>query len=83
MKLPKNHGYGWVPDVPDARDYLYSAIKPRKLRLPATVDLKQYCSEVENQGQLGSCTACALAGNLEFLDNRTDSEYTYVSRLFI
>ena len=77
------HSYGWVPDVPDARDYLYSAIKPRKLRYPAKVDLRESCSEVENQGALGSCTANALAGNLEFLDNRADLQYTDVSRLFI
>lgn len=25
--------YGWIPDIPDQRDYLYSAIKPR-IRLP-------------------------------------------------
>lgn len=77
------HSYGWVPDVPDSRDYLYSAIKPRRLRYPAKVDLRKSCSRVENQGRLGSCTANALAGNLEFLDNRADSEYTDVSRLFI
>jgi C1A family cysteine protease len=39
---------------------------------------------VENQGALGSCTANALAGNLEFVDEKTPpSGYTDVSRLFI
>jgi C1A family cysteine protease len=38
---------------------------------------------VEDQGALGSCTAQALAGNLEFLDRKIDSLYTDVSRLFI
>ena len=74
--------YGWVPDRPDVRDYLYSAIK-HVIKLPGKIDLRQYCSLVENQGKLGSCTANALAGNLEFLDNRTDSIYEDVSRLFI
>jgi C1A family cysteine protease len=74
--------FGWLPDIPDQRDYLYAAIKPR-VRLPAKVDLRQHCSLVERQGNLGSCTACALAGNIEFLDNRPDSVYTDVSRLFI
>ena len=74
--------YGWVPDVPDQRDYLYSAIRP-VIRLPRKVDLRIYCSDIENQGNLGSCTAQALAGNLEFLDKKTDSTYTDVSRLFI
>ena len=28
--------YGWLPDLPDQRDYLYSAIKP-KIRIPRKV----------------------------------------------
>lgn len=74
--------YGWLPDIPDGRDYLYSAIKP-VIRLPKKVDLRDGCSRVEYQGGLGSCTAQALAGNIEFLDNKIDSKYTDVSRLFI
>ena len=80
MKYSKN--YGWVPDIPDQRDYLYSAIKP-VIRLPGKVDLRENCSVIENQLKLGSCTAQALAGNLEFLDKKIDGEYADVSRLFI
>ena len=79
-KYVKN--YGWLPDVPDQRDFLYSAIKPA-IRLPDKVDLRNGCSGVEDQGKLGSCTAQALAGNIEFLDKKIDSKYTDVSRLFI
>lgn len=78
MKRP----YGWVPDIPDRRDYLYKAIRPI-VRLPKKADLRQHCSAIEDQGDLGSCTAQALAGNIEFLDNKIDSLYTDVSRLFI
>ena len=74
--------YGWVPDIPDQRDYLYSAIRP-VVKLPKEVDLRKLCSSIENQGLLGSCTANALTGNLEFLDNMTDAKYKDVSRLFI
>ena len=74
--------FGWVPDRPDQRDYLYSAIKPR-VRLPKRVDLRSGCSPVEYQGELGSCTAQALAGNLEYLDRMLDGIHTDVSRLFI
>lgn len=74
--------YGWIPDVPDQRDFLYSAIRPR-LNLVDKVDLRAKCPPVENQGQLGSCTANALAGNLEFLDYAPDKAYADVSRLFI
>jgi len=74
--------YGWVPDIPDRRDFMYSAIRP-VIRLPKKVDLRAGCSAIEQQGDLGSCTAQALAGNIEFLDKKVDSEYTDVSRLFI
>ena len=74
--------YGWLPDIPDKRDLLYSAIKPRIKLLPK-VDLRKNCSQIEYQGRLGSCTSCALAGNIEYLDNLPDSDYTDVSRLFI
>ena len=74
--------HGWVPDVPDGRDFLYGAIKPR-LRLAPSVDLRVGCSPVEDQGRLGSCTANALAGILEFLDNHIDHVYEDASRLFI
>jgi len=76
------HRYAWLPDIPDSRDFLYSAVRPR-LRLPQSVDFRATCSPVEDQGQLGSCTANALAGNVEFLDLSADSKYTDVSRLFI
>ena len=78
----KRKYYGWLPDIPDQRDYLYRAIKP-VIRLPRSIDLRKNCSFVENQGNLGSCTANALAGNLEFLDNKIDAQYQDVSRLFI
>ena len=74
--------YGWLPDIPDQRDYLYRAIKP-VIRLPDRVDLRGLCPTIEDQGRLGSCTAQALAGNIEFLDNMADSIYTDTSRLFI
>ena len=74
--------YGWFPDIPDQRDYLYAAIRP-VVRVPRKVDLRECCSAVEDQGQLGSCTAQALAGNTEFLDNMIDGAYTDTSRLYI
>lgn len=74
--------YGWIPDRPDHRDYLYSAIAP-KVKLPLKVDLRSEDSPVENQGRLGSCTANALAGNLQFLEKVSGQIYKDVSRLFI
>lgn len=79
----RDKNYGWIPDVPDRRDFLYKAIRPKKLKLPPSVDLREGCSPVEDQGKLGSCTANALAGNLEFLDRRDDGLHEDASRLFI
>ena len=74
--------YGWYPDIPDQRDYMYKAIRP-VIKLPGEVDLRETCSVIEDQGKLGSCTAQALAGNLEFLDKKIDGSYIDTSRLFI
>ena len=75
--------YGWLPDLPDHRDHPY---QPRRLAvrsLPRSVDLREHCSAVENQGALGSCTANALVGALEFLQNKEGLAATDLSRLFV
>ena len=78
-----NQWYGWVPDRPDQRDKLYSAIAKPPKKLPASVDLRAGCSLVEDQGQLGSCTANALVGNLEFLEKKAGKPVADLSRLFV
>ncbi len=75
--------YGWMPDVPDQRDYLLTAIMRIPARLPESVDLRSACSKVEDQGQLGSCTANALAGALECLEKKDKVHFEDFSRLFI
>ncbi|VVB93824.1 Papain family cysteine protease [uncultured archaeon] len=76
-------GYGWMPDLPDHRDYMYSAVRKKPAKLPKSVDLRPNCSAVEDQGQLGSCTGNALAGALEFLELKDKVPYIELSRLFI
>ncbi len=78
-----NQWYGWVPDRPDQRDKLYAAIARPPRKLPKAVDLRPGCSPVEDQGQLGSCTANALVGNLEFLEKQAGKPVADLSRLFI
>jgi C1A family cysteine protease len=56
---------------------------PAPQALPAQVDLQQWCSPIEDQGQLGSCTANAATGILEYFENRTKGTYTEASRLFL
>jgi C1A family cysteine protease len=79
----KKGAYGWVPDRPDQRDYLLSVVLRVPARLPSKVDLRPLCTKVEDQGQLGSCTANALAGALEFLERKDKVLFQDFSRLFI
>ncbi|NVN89272.1 MAG: C1 family peptidase [Desulfuromonadales bacterium] len=75
--------YGWLPDIPDNRDHLYGVVRKIPAKLPAKIDLRKGCSPVEDQKELGSCTANALAGALEFLMNKDKAPYVDISRLFI
>jgi len=75
--------YGWLPDIPDNRDYLYGVVRKIPARLPAKVDLRSGCSPVEDQQALGSCTANALAGALEYLMRKDKVKFADMSRLFI
>ncbi|MDE1886319.1 MAG: C1 family peptidase [Xanthomonadaceae bacterium] len=75
--------YGWIPDLPDQRDHLYAMVHAVPRKLPAKVDLRAQCPAIENQGQLGSCTANALAGALEFLERKQKQPVVDLSRLFI
>jgi C1A family cysteine protease len=51
--------------------------------LAPSVDLRAYCSPIEDQGALGSCTANAAAGLIEYFEKRSFGKYTNASRLFI
>ncbi len=77
------HGYGYIPDLPDHRDYLFSAVYHAIPKLPASVDLRANCSPIEDQKTLGSCTANALVGALEFLEKKDGVPFTDLSRLFV
>lgn len=97
VEIPETNeivGTGWLPPMPDLRDY--SAENPeikditKKLGLsvkapsiPATVDLRQWCSPVENQLNLGSCSAHAGIGVVEYFQRRAYGKHLDGSRLFL
>jgi len=58
------------------------ARRPRA-SLPGKVDLREWCSAVEDQGMLGSCTANAGAGVIEYYERRAFGKYVEASRLFL
>jgi C1A family cysteine protease len=77
-------GYGWNRDLPDGRDFMYGAPPEVVRKLPESVDLRQGCQPVYDQGQLGSCTANAIGGALEFAQIKQKQANPFTpSRLFI
>jgi C1A family cysteine protease len=75
--------FGWIPDIPDYRDYTYAAPAHVMASLAASVDLRDQCPDVYNQGRIGSCTANAIAGALEFDMMKQGQDAVTPSRLFI
>jgi C1A family cysteine protease len=51
--------------------------------LPASADLREWCSPVEDQGNLGSCTAQAGAGIIEYYERKSFGRHIDASRLFL
>jgi C1A family cysteine protease len=81
--MPKR-GYGYVHDVPDARDFKFQLIRPITAPLPPSVDLRHLCSPVRDQGKLGCCTGFAIAtGMREFLEKRTTGKFVKMSPMFV
>jgi C1A family cysteine protease len=76
--------YGWIHDLPDHRDFLYAAPMAVLGSLPTKVDMRDRCPAVYDQGQLGSCTANAIGGAMEFELIKENAKDVFVpSRLFI
>ena len=51
--------------------------------LPASVDLRQWCSPIEDQSSIGSCTAHAGVGLVEYFERRAFGKHVDASRLFL
>jgi C1A family cysteine protease len=78
------HTYGYIPDVQDANDFAFQAMRPAAAPLPAEIDLRHLCSPVRDQGNLGSCTGFAIAvGMREFLFNKLGARFVQLSPLFL
>jgi C1A family cysteine protease len=87
-------GMGWLPDFPDFRDYTekheeignllaVAEVSKKAAKIPSSVDLRAWCSPIENQGSLGSCTAHAGVGIVEYYEKRAFGKYIDASRLFL
>jgi len=51
--------------------------------LPASVDLRPWCSPMEDQQTIGSCTAHAGVGLVEYFERRAFGKHIDASRLFL
>jgi len=89
-------GTGWLPPVPDTRDYgaehpevgemlKKMKVSPTKMKAPPVkkTDLRKHCSPIKNQGNLGSCTAHAAVGIVEYFQNRAFKKHVEGSELFV
>lgn len=87
-------GTGWIPPMPDLNDYtpgheIIAPLLPKlgisesKLSLPKKVDLRQWCSPVENQLNLSSCSAHAGISLVEYFEKKTNNKFIEGSQLFI
>jgi C1A family cysteine protease len=86
---------GWRPDLPDFRDLLPESEPIKKVlaksqplkavvkALPASADLRGWCPPVEDQGDLGSCTANAGVALFEYFERRAYGKHQDASRLFL
>jgi C1A family cysteine protease len=78
--------YGWIADLPDHRDFVYGAPAAVAAALPPKVDLRKtkLLPAVYNQGRIGSCTANAIAGALQFTRHKEGHSPDFTpARLFI
>jgi C1A family cysteine protease len=76
--------YGWIPDLPDRRDLTFAAAPATLEALPPRVDRRTDCPAVYDQGELGSCTAQAIAAALQVDQvKQAQSDAFTPSRLFI
>ena len=54
-----------------------------KESLPSKRDLRKWCSPIEDQQSIGSCTANAGVGMIEYFEKRANGKYIDASRLFL
>ena len=80
------HNYGWKRDLPDFRDFKYdhdSGLLRLNNTLAPTCDLTNLFPEPYDQGDLGSCTANAGVGSVQYFQKKQGNTVFMPSRLFV
>lgn len=99
MSQEQKYGMGYLPDLPTIEDYTVADVKeelPKPLIsdlnrvdepvtvLPKQVDNRKWCSAIQEQLSLGSCTAQASVSMMEYMQKKTnEGKYQDGSRLFV
>jgi C1A family cysteine protease len=88
-------GLGWLPSLPDFRDYTPASALANELLTQlrdiggagspraASVDLREYFLDVDDQLTLNASSACACAGLAEYFQRRANGRLLQPSRLFL
>jgi len=78
----KNRKFGQKMSVKQMIDSV-GVSEPEAVELSPKVDLRKWCSPVEDQGSLGSCTAQATVAIVEYFERRAFGRHIDASRLFL
>ena len=88
--MPKTYTTGWIRDLPDHRDWdavprlnLSESESEKFPDLPPKKDARAHCSPIEDQGDIGSCTAQAIVGMAEYMERRLYGRHINASRIFL
>ena len=68
---------------PTVKEMLSPVLRRAAEDPPAAVDLRPWCSPVEDQGAIGACTAHAAIALVEYFEIRTQQKHIDASRLFL
>lgn len=95
--MRKKVTFGWNKELPDMRDWCIDMhhstsnlmkkkkiFKDKKSKIfDSSIDLTEFCSPIEDQGDIGSCTAQAGVGLVEYMEKRGRGKHLDASRLFL
>jgi C1A family cysteine protease len=84
LSHPAGYGKGWCPDAPDFRDHQLSNILPGVQHVPASMNLRlsPHMPPIQDQGQLGSCTAFGTLRCFDFAQHMETGQFFNGSHLF-
>ena len=79
----KKLGLPSLSSLKQARSEATKSLLQSKSGTAGQIDLREWCSPIENQLELGACTAHAAAGIVEYFEKRAFGKHIDASRLFL